>query len=99
MGCLPVEVFDMSNILEDGYFVTGWNLNAGGDPNTVELEPLIGKTTPRAPPSWRSTLYRITNDGWVFSSAQERFAWLPHHWRPQLRDVAWRGRSWGACFK
>ena len=81
--------------------VEGWKIVQDGEPNRftrsrARLELLTPTECPSDVFPWQSTRgYKVTDDGWILSPAQQRLLWLPHDWRSDERDRMWSGRFLG----
>jgi len=88
-------------ISPDGYIWhsagDGYKITKDETSNEIGLEPLPEGTSPLGGHPWISSHgHRVTDDGWIFSSREERLMWLPHHWRQDAReDRVWAGRFLG----
>ena len=73
-----------------------WEIVEDGGPGTAILRPTGMTACPPWVPRWQSPRgYRVTDDGWILSPAQQRLLWLPHCWRSDEKQRTWCGRFLG----
>ena len=77
--------------------VEGWKIIKDSKSDHSELEPLQPTADPSGEPPWQSSHgYTVVDNQWVHSPNNKRLLWLPHHWRPGGRYMAWGGQFLGS---
>ena len=74
----------------------GWSIIKDVKSDLMKFEPLGPAAQPSGGFPWQSLCgYRIICNEWVVNSSGKRLLWLPHHWRPDERQIKWSGQFLG----
>ena len=74
----------------------GWAIIKDSNSTVTKLENLEPTKGPSGGFPWESPhSYKVTDDGWMYSSSGKRLFWFPPHWQAGERDRIWYGQFFG----